>query len=108
MFRQSIYADYPDPDDFMSEQFVPGGGVNSSHYDNPEVTRLLEQGRFETDHGRRESLYLQAEKLLMEDAALVPLYWVGQDILLRPEVTGLKGSPLGVFGIPWEEMSLRR
>lgn len=108
MYRQNFYPDYPDPDNFMSEQFVPGRLTNASHYDNPEVTRLLDQGRLETDRARRESLYRQAEKLVIEDAALVPVYWAGQDILLRPEVTGFAGSPIGVFAIPWEEMSLNR
>jgi ABC-type transport system substrate-binding protein len=108
LFRQAFYADYPDPDNLLTEMFAPTGSGNTGHYDNPALTGMLETARREPDRRRREALYREADRLLLEDAALVPIYWFGQDILLRPEVTGFKGSPLGVFGIPWEEMSLNR
>jgi ABC-type transport system substrate-binding protein len=65
----------------------------------------MQQARVETDRARREDLYKRGEALLMEEAALVPIYWYRQDLLLRPEFTGAALSPLGSFGIAWEEVA---
>ena len=108
VFKQSFYCDYPDPDNFLTEQFGRLGSANSGKYDNPEFERLLGQARFEPDHARRKEMYESLDRFLTTDAALVPLYWYGKDILLKPDITGFKPSPLGTFGIPWEEMSLNR
>ncbi|HEY3174783.1 MAG TPA: ABC transporter substrate-binding protein [Candidatus Polarisedimenticolia bacterium] len=108
LVRQAFYADYPDPDNFLTEMLAPSGSGNTGHYDNPALTSQLDAARREPDHLKREALYQGIEKLALDDAAIVPIYWMGQDILLRPEVGGFTGSPLGLFGIPWEEMSLNR
>ena len=108
LYKQSFFCDYPDPDNFITEQFGRGGYANSGRYDSPELDRLLDEARREPDHPRRKEMYESLERFLMADAALVPLYWYGKDILLKPGIEGFKTSPLGTFGIPWEEMSLKR
>ena len=108
IFKQSFYCDYPDPDNFITEQFGRSGYANSGRYDNPEFERLLVEARLETDRARRKEMYENLDRFVMSDAALVPLYWYGKDILLKPEFTGFVPSPMGTFGIPWEEMSLKR
>jgi len=105
MYRMNWYADYPDPDNFVGMQFATGAGGNFGRYANPEFDRLIEEGRRERDAARRADLYRRADDLLIEDAALVPIYWYGQDVLLKPSFSGLKPSPLGPFGIAWEEMT---
>jgi hypothetical protein len=42
----------------------------------------------------------------MEDAALIPIYWYGQDMLVSPRVGRLKLSPMGFHALAWEEMTL--
>lgn len=104
IFRMTWYADWPDPDNFVGLQFASGAGGNFSRYSSPEFDRLMEDGRREQDPAAREALYRRADALLMEEAAILPIYWYGQDLLLKPRVKGLKISPFGPFGIAWEEM----
>jgi len=63
-------------------------GFNWSHYTNPEVDSLLEQGYAESDEEARMELYRQAQVLIMEDAALIPVWGKMQLMASRAEVTG--------------------
>lgn len=50
-----------------------GTNFNFSCYNNPEVDKLLTDGKAETDTEKRKQIYLDAEKKVMEDAAFLPL-----------------------------------
>ncbi len=49
-------------------------GFNWSHYTNPELDALLEEGYVESDTKARMDLYAQAQVLIMEDAVLIPIW----------------------------------
>lgn len=63
-----------DPSDFYYSQHHSEGGNNYQKYSNPEVDRLLDQGRIETDEDARKELYDQAAKLIVDDASYTYLY----------------------------------
>jgi peptide/nickel transport system substrate-binding protein len=65
-------------------------GFNWSHYRNPEVDALLEEGYIESDEEARMELYRQAQVLIMEDAALIPVWGKMQLMAGKAEVTGWK------------------
>jgi peptide/nickel transport system substrate-binding protein len=44
------------------------GGFNSGYYSNPQVDRLLEEARRETDRERRAELYKEMQEIVHEDA----------------------------------------
>ncbi len=44
------------------------GGFNSGYYSNPEVDKLLETARRETDRAKRAELYKQMQEIVHEDA----------------------------------------
>lgn len=50
-----------------------GTNFNFSCYSNPEVDKLLEQGKAETDTEKRKQIYQQAEQKIMDDAAVLPM-----------------------------------
>lgn len=108
LFRMTWYPDWPDPDNFLGVQFRTGGAGNFGRYSNPAFDALMEKARHEIDADARRDLYRRADAMLIDDVALVPVYWYGQDILLRPTFTGLKISPLGAFATAWEEMETAR
>jgi len=107
LFRFTWFPDWPDPDSFLAGQFATGAAGNFGLYGNPVFDAIADQARREASPTRRDELYRQAEKILLDDAALVPIYWYGQDMLLRPGFEGMKPSPLGPFAIAWEEVIRR-
>jgi peptide/nickel transport system substrate-binding protein len=54
-----------------SDAMPDQGGFNSGYYSNPEVDRLLEEARRETDQAKRAELYKQMQTIVYEDAPWV-------------------------------------
>jgi peptide/nickel transport system substrate-binding protein len=77
-----------DPDDWVYARFHTGEKWNTTGYSNPEVDKLLEQGRVTTDQAERKKLYNQADKLIVTDAPFVFFYLYDQYEALRDYVKG--------------------
>jgi peptide/nickel transport system substrate-binding protein len=65
-------------------------GFNWSHYTNAEVDKLLEEGYIESDEEARMELYKKAQTMIMDDAALIPVWGKMQLMAGKKEVTGWK------------------
>lgn len=50
-----------------------GSPGNHFYYQNPEVDKLIEQGRVEVDPNKREEIYKQAMQIEMDDAVYIPI-----------------------------------
>ncbi len=50
-----------------------GTNFNFSCYSNPEVDKLLADGKAQTDPEKRQQIYLEASKKVMDDAVFLPL-----------------------------------
>ncbi|MFQ5879706.1 MAG: peptide ABC transporter substrate-binding protein [Dehalococcoidia bacterium] len=96
MFQLGWIADYVDPEDFLDIKFHSQSGDNDSRYSNPEVDRLLEQARTEQDTEQRLALYQEAEQLIVNDAAWIPLYHTRSNVLIKPWVKGYTVAPMVV------------
>jgi oligopeptide transport system substrate-binding protein len=96
MYYSGWIADYPHPQDFLEILFRSGMENNHGGYSNPEVDDLLDRAGAELDGEQSLALYQQAEQMLVDDAACLPL-WFGQNhILVRPYVKGYELNPLGL------------
>ena len=96
MYFTGWIADYPHPQDFLDILFRSGTENNFTGYANPEFDALLDQANTELDREASLALYQQAEQLLVDDAACLPL-WFGQNyILVKPWVEGYELSALGL------------
>lgn len=84
-------ADYFDPENFMSlfysKNIVPFG-PNKTGYSNPEIDKLYEHSIRITDFEERKKIYNEMEKIVIEDAAWVYLYYNQKHYLLRNNVQG--------------------
>jgi peptide/nickel transport system substrate-binding protein/oligopeptide transport system substrate-binding protein len=90
-------ADYPSPDDFLYLLFHSGNSGGSSlwtYYHDAEVDRLLEEARATLDEGKRLELYAQAEKLILADAPVIPLYFCGCFCVTNNRVQGQAVDPV--------------
>jgi oligopeptide transport system substrate-binding protein len=88
-------ADYPDPQDFLDILFHSESGINHGAYSNPAVDSVLEEARTEPDVLRRIELYHEAEQLIVNDAAWVPMWFTGERYaLVKPNVEGYAMTPM--------------
>ncbi|CAO3359086.1 ABC transporter substrate-binding protein [Azospirillum melinis] len=82
---------------FWSKNFKIGLPFsNASHYENPEVDRLLEAAAVEPDVERRRQLWIDLQRFLYEDVAAVHLIAPAGVTLFSKKV---KNHTLGVAGI---------
>jgi oligopeptide transport system substrate-binding protein len=88
-------ADYPDPQDFLDVLFHTGNQNNIGGYSNAQLDSLLEQAATEPDVITRFKMYRDAEQIIVQDAAVLPLYFGRNYVLIKPYVQGYVLSPLG-------------
>jgi peptide/nickel transport system substrate-binding protein len=87
-----------DPDVYYNifhSSSLPPNGDNRGGYHNPSIDDLLEQGRRESDPGRRKDLYHQVQQIIHEDLPYIPLWWVKNVVVRKPEIVGFRPSPDG-------------
>ena len=94
-FHMRWSADYIDPQNFLSLLLATGAPENYTGYSNPEYDKLCKTADAETDQAKRTALYRQAEKIVIDDAPWVPLYYQKDLELMKPYVTGIRDSLMG-------------
>lgn len=73
-------ADYPDPDSFLRV----AEWLRNGHWHNPEYLALVEGARRILDRRQRLAMYRQAERLLVEEAPIIPLTYPLSNALIKP------------------------
>ena len=72
-----------------------GASGNLSFYSNPEVDKLIEDGRGEQDPQKREEIYKQSQTLEMDEAVYVPIRTVEHLVAYNTDkVEGFKINPV--------------
>lgn len=87
MFRSSWAGDYNDAYTF-AQYFTSDFGINMAHYRSPEYDSLVKAAAAEVDSGRRRESLQSAERVLLRDHPLIPLYFYAANHLVKPEVSG--------------------
>jgi len=87
MFRSSWIGDYNDAYSF-AQYFKSDFGINLPHYHNPAYDALLDRAAAETDVAKRRDLLEQAEKLMLRDQPVIPIYFYASKHLVKPRVQG--------------------
>jgi oligopeptide transport system substrate-binding protein len=108
MFLYAWYADVPDPDNFLFRLFHSRSPRNFMGYSNPTVDDLLVLARNERELGRRVALYRRAEQLIVEDAAVLPMWHYTYERVFQPYVRSVEVNGLGDPYIPLRKMWLER
>jgi ABC-type transport system substrate-binding protein len=92
-------ADYLDPQDFLSTLLRSGSKLAHTGYHNPQFDALCDRADAETDMQKRIPLYQEADRIAMEDAAVLPLIFYRQPLLVKPYVKDWS-SNLQIFMLP--------
>lgn len=101
-FRGSWVADYPDAENYLSLFYHPNrtpAGPNYTRFNNPRVDRLYEEARRCTDPERRELLYGQIDSMVMQEAAVVVLYYDQILHFTQKNVSGLRTNAMNTLDL---------
>ena len=95
IFRSSWVGDYNDAYTF-AQYLKSDFGLNLPGYRNPRYDELLAAAAVETDRARRRELLEAAERLMLEDQPLLPLYFYVNKHLVKPYVKGWRNNVMNV------------
>lgn len=86
-----------DPDRALFPAFSTDGSVNAFQFSDPEVDRLLEEGRSTFDLERRRAAYQEVERLVMEAAPALFLSTRMAYFALGTDVQGFEPNPIDTW-----------
>lgn len=98
--RDAWVGDYNDPMTFL-DLATTDSGNNDSHYSNPNYDKYVAQAKTTNDTATRMKLMHEAEKTLMDDMPVIPIFFRTDPLLLSSKVTGVVDSPLGYIYLMW-------
>jgi peptide/nickel transport system substrate-binding protein len=84
-----------DPDRATYLQFRTGGDSNYGNYSNPEVDRLLDEGRAATDPEERRAIYEQVAQMVTDEVPYIFLLNQGYVVMHDPGLEGFVAHPAG-------------
>lgn len=87
-------ADYNDPMTFL-DMWASDSDNNTSGYSNKEYDELLATLDNETDNSKRLETYKKLEKILMDDAAMAPLFYQDTRQFIQNYVKNFQGPAFG-------------
>ncbi len=105
-FGLSWIADLPDPDSILASLFASRGTFNFFEFSNSTVDSLLQAGTALRASNDRADLYRRAEKLILQDVAVVPLYHITNNYAVRRDVENLVVTPFGIANLQLETVWL--
>jgi oligopeptide transport system substrate-binding protein len=95
VFRSSWVGDYNDAFSF-AQLLQSGFGINLTGYANPRYDDLLAEAVAQADPQRRRLLLEEAERVMLADHPLLPLYFYVNKHLVKPWVHGWTGNVMNV------------
>ncbi len=95
-FMYGWEADFPDPENFLSALLSRSqwGSNNDSFYFNPGFEALIQQAAAQTDFKHRYELYDRAERMIIDDAPWVFLYYPVTYVIRQPWVHDYAINPM--------------
>ncbi len=79
-----------------SQKGDPG---NRSFYDNPEVDKLLDEGRRESDPEKRIEIYNEVQEHLIEDAPVIYIHHQEYLLGVSNQITGFEIDEAGIYDL---------
>ena len=99
-FRASWIADYPDAENYLSlfygKNFSPQG-PNYTHFYQKEFDDLFEKAMACTNDSVRFNYYRKLEKIIMDDAPVVVLYYDQVLRFVQNNIEGMDSDPMNLL-----------
>lgn len=81
---------------YDSNSFAPRRG-NRSYYSNPEVDKLIQQGRSELNQQKRKAMYAQIQQITMRDLPTLNLWYFDNVVVHTARVRNVRPEPAGNY-----------
>ncbi len=85
--RRAWVGDYLDPNTYL-DMFVTNGENNCTGFSNAEYDKLIAAAAKESDPEKRMHMLESAERILMDDVPIIPVYFYVSRNMVRPHVRG--------------------
>jgi peptide/nickel transport system substrate-binding protein len=89
-----------DPDIFeycFHSRKVPPAGANRGHYVNPELDRLIEEGRLQSDLQQRRDIYARVQRILNRDLPYIHLWYLDNVAIISDRMSDVTLFPTGNY-----------
>ncbi len=100
-------AQYNDPMNILERFKYRNLKKNYPGFENAEYIKILDSS-FQKNSDKRESLLLEAEKLLLDQMPIAPLFHYNSAILSKPSVSGVEMSPFGGFQFKYAKVQTNK
>jgi len=97
--RANWVGDYMDPNTFL-DMWITGSGTNNCGYSNKSYDALIAKAKVTVDPKARMATLHAAEKILMTDMPILPIYYYTNPVLLSKHIKNFYQSTLGM--VDWK------
>lgn len=101
--RAGWIADYADPSTFLN-LWTTGDSNNHTGWSNPEYDRLIRESASLSNPEERYARFAEAERILLDELPVLPLYWYTRVYLKHPDVRNW--HPLLLDNRPYQHIKL--
>jgi oligopeptide transport system substrate-binding protein len=85
--RSGWVGDYPDPNTFLG-LWTSDSGNNKTGWANAQYDALIQKAQFEADEQKRNEFFREAERILMDELPVIPVYFYVSTSMVKPYVRG--------------------
>lgn len=101
--RSSFLADFQDPINYL-DAFQTGNPMNRTGWSNADYDKLIKDAYKEPDEAKRFAMMHDAEKLLMEEAPVLPLYYYSSAYLQSDKAVDIVRHAFGYMDFKWADL----
>lgn len=98
-FKSGMQSDYPHPEGYLVQAygsaFADGKGLNNGDYKSEEFDSLISQAAAETDLNKAVTIYQSAEKVLLKDLPVIPLWYQNTNAATNGHVGNVEINYMG-------------
>jgi oligopeptide transport system substrate-binding protein len=105
VIRAGWIGDYNDASNFLDLFRSDIGTMNPSAWKNPEYDKLMQTAEAETDVKKRAKLMQSAEKILLQQMPIIPIYYYTTQHLVNKKIEGWQDNTMDIH--PTRFMSIK-
>lgn len=93
----ALSSDTLSDDEIAAITLDPGAGLHAlgTYYNNPKVNRLIKEAKGTLDESQRAEDFAEVQKIALEDAPAVPLFFTKSVTAVRDNVKNFQTYPIG-------------